>query len=97
MSLGPANLPALLTFFISTLRCGLAELIGLRGWTPPTGSSSRILTDRLDELRRQLDEAEAANQIAAIYALEEALAEAEAMREQMFSRLVDRVADDTAT
>ena len=50
------------------------------------------LTDRLDELRGRLDMAEANNQIAAIYALEEAIAEAEAERERLFSRLQDRLA-----
>ena len=54
------------------------------------------LTDRLDELRGRLDMAEANNQIAAIYALEEAIAEAEAERERLFSRLQDRLADETA-
>jgi len=55
-----------------------------------------VLTDRLDELRGRLDMAEANNQIAAIYALEEAIAEAEAERERLFSRLQDRLADETA-
>jgi hypothetical protein len=54
------------------------------------------LTGRLDELRGQLDMAEANNQIAAIYTLEEAIAEAEAERERLFSRLQDRLADETA-
>ena len=54
------------------------------------------LTDRLDELRGRLDMAEANNQIAAIYALEEEVAEAEAERERLFSRLQDRLADETA-
>lgn len=54
------------------------------------------LTDRLDELRGRLDMAEADNQIAAIYALEEAIVEAEAERERLFSRLQDRLADETA-
>jgi hypothetical protein len=54
------------------------------------------LTDRLDELRGRLDMAEANNQIAAIYALEEAIVEAEAERERLFSRLQDRLADEAA-
>ena len=53
-------------------------------------------TERLDALRGELDVAEAHNQIAAIYALEEAIAETEAGREQLFSRLQDRLADETA-
>ena len=48
------------------------------------------LTDRLDELRGRLDMAEANNQIAAIYALEEVIAETEAERERLFSRIQDR-------
>ena len=54
------------------------------------------LTDRLDELRGRLDMAEANNQIAAIYSLEEAIAETEAERERLFSRLQDRLADEAA-
>jgi len=54
------------------------------------------LTDRLDELRGRLDMAEGNKQIAAIYALEEAIAEAEAERERLFSRLQDRLADEAA-
>lgn len=53
------------------------------------------LTARLDELRDQLDAAEAGNKIAAIYALEEAIAEAQAERERLFARLQDRLADET--
>ena len=40
--------------------------------------------------------AEANNQIAAIYALEEVIAETEAERERLFSRLQDRLADEAA-
>jgi hypothetical protein len=54
------------------------------------------LTARLDELRSQLDTAESRSQIAAIYTFEEAIGEAEAMREQLLSRLEDRVAHGTA-
>lgn len=54
------------------------------------------MTARLDELRDQLDAAEAENKIAAIYALEEAIAEAEAGRERLIARLQDRLADETA-
>jgi hypothetical protein len=55
------------------------------------------LTARIDELHSQLDAAEATTQIAAIYALEEAITEAVATREQLLSRLVDRLADEAAT
>ena len=54
------------------------------------------LTARIDELHSQLDAAEAATQIAAIYALEEAITEAVAMREELLSRLVDRLAREAA-
>jgi hypothetical protein len=54
------------------------------------------LTARLDELRDQLDAAEAENKIAAIYALEEAIAEGEAERERLIAHLQDRLADETA-
>ena len=54
------------------------------------------LTMRLDELRSELDAAEAGNKIAAIYALEEAIAEAELTRTQVLSRLTDRVAEEAA-
>ena len=55
------------------------------------------LTMRLDELRSQLDAAEDGNKIAMIYALEEAIAEAELARTQVLSRLTDRLAEETAT
>jgi hypothetical protein len=54
------------------------------------------LTARLDELRSQLDAAEAENKIAMIYALEEAIAEAETTREQLLSRIHDRLAEEAA-
>ena len=54
------------------------------------------LTMRLDELRGQLDAAEDGNKIAMIYALEEAIAEAELARTQVLSRLTDRVAEAAA-
>ncbi len=54
------------------------------------------LTARLDELRSQLEAAEAGSKIATIYALEEAIAEAEATREQVLSRLHDRLVEETA-
>ena len=54
------------------------------------------MTARLDELHDQLDAAEAENKIAAIYALEEAVAEAEVERERLIARLQDRLADETA-
>ena len=54
------------------------------------------LTMRLDELRGQLDAAEDGNKIAMIYALEEAIAEAELARTQVLSRLTDRLAEEAA-
>src|SRR5207237_10368647 len=54
------------------------------------------LTNRLDELRSQLDAAENGNKFAMIYALEEAVAEAELARTQVLSRLSDRLAEETA-
>ena len=54
------------------------------------------LTMRLDELRSQLDAAEDGNKIAMIYALEEAIAEAELARTQVLSRLTDRLAEEAA-
>jgi hypothetical protein len=63
---------------------------------PSDWAALPALTEHLDALRRELDVAEAHNQIAAIYALEEAIAETEAEREQLFSRLQDRLADETA-
>ena len=54
------------------------------------------LTLRLDELRGQLDAAENGNKIAMIYALEEAIAEAELTRTQVLGRLTDRLADEAA-
>ena len=54
------------------------------------------LTIRLDELRVQLDAAENGNKIAMIYALEDAIAEAELARTQVLSRLTDRVAEEAA-
>ena len=63
---------------------------------PSDWAALAALTERLDALRGELDFAEAHNQIAAIYALEEAIAETEAEREQLFSRLQDRLVDETA-
>ena len=54
------------------------------------------LTARLDELRGQLEEAEADSKIAIIYALEEEIAAMEDMRQQVFSRLHDRVTEEAA-
>ena len=54
------------------------------------------LTARLDELRRDLDAAELENQIAALYALEAAIAETEEIREQVFRRLQDRLTEEAA-
>jgi hypothetical protein len=53
------------------------------------------LTTHLDKLRSELDAAESDNQISAIYALEEAIAEAEVMRERLLSRLNDLFAEET--
>jgi hypothetical protein len=64
---------------------------------PPDWEELAALTARLDELRGQLEAAEGDNNIAAIYALEEAIAEAEATRERLLRRLHDRLADETAS
>jgi hypothetical protein len=58
---------------------------------PPDWEALAALTARLDELRG-LEAAEGDNNIAAIYALEEAIAEAEATRERLLRRLHDRLA-----
>jgi anti-sigma factor RsiW len=54
------------------------------------------LTQRLDDLHNQLETAETESKIAMIYALEEQIAETEKMREQVFSRLHDRVTEEAA-
>ena len=54
------------------------------------------ITARLDELRKLLDAAEDANQIAAFYALEAVITELEATRDRLLSGLVDRVVDQAA-
>ena len=86
-----------------SLVCGFVRGVGFArtGFKAVTSTVSdwealAALTDRLDELRGRLDMAEANNQIAAIYALEEAIAETEAERERLFSRLQDRLADEAA-
>lgn len=54
------------------------------------------LTARLDELRRDLDVAEAESAIGRIYALEAEIAEAIEMRRQVFTRLEDRLTEEAA-
>jgi hypothetical protein len=54
------------------------------------------VTARVDELRKLLDAAEVENQIAAIYALEAAIAELEATRGGLLCGLIDRVVDEAA-
>lgn len=54
------------------------------------------LTERLDELRDQLEAAGAESKIAMIYALEEEIAATEEAREQVFGRLHDRVTEEAA-
>ena len=54
------------------------------------------ITARLDELRKLLDAAEDANQIAAFYALDAAITELEATRDRLLSGLIDRVVDRAA-
>jgi hypothetical protein len=54
------------------------------------------LTARLDDLHNQLETAETESKIAMIYALEEQIAETEKMREQVLSRLHDRVTEEAA-
>ena len=54
------------------------------------------LTARLDELRGQLEAAEAESKVGLIYALEEEIAETEEMRRQVFSRLQDRLIGEVA-
>jgi hypothetical protein len=54
------------------------------------------LTARLDELRNQLETAEAESAIAMIYALEEQMVETEEMRQRVFSRLRDRLIEEAA-
>ncbi len=54
------------------------------------------LTARLDELRRDLNTAEVANKIGAIYALEAEIAETDEMRQQVFRRLQDRLTEEAA-
>jgi uncharacterized membrane protein (DUF106 family) len=54
------------------------------------------VTTRLDELRSRLDAAEDANQIAAIYALEEEINELETTRTHLLHNLIERVVDEAA-
>jgi hypothetical protein len=54
------------------------------------------LTQRLDDLHNQLETAETESKIAMIYALEEQIAETEKIREQVLSRLHDRVTEEAA-
>jgi hypothetical protein len=54
------------------------------------------VTTRLDELRNLLDAAEDANQIAAIYALEEEITVVETTRDRLLHGLIERVADEAA-
>ena len=54
------------------------------------------VTTRLDELRNLLDAAEDANQIAAIYALEEEITELETTRTHLLHGLIERVVDEAA-
>ena len=63
---------------------------------PSDWAALAALTERLYELHGQLEEAEAENKITAIYALEEAIATAEAEREQLVGRLQDRLSEETA-
>jgi hypothetical protein len=54
------------------------------------------LTARLDELRNQLEIAETGNEIATIYALEEEIVATAERRDQVFSRLQDRLIEEAA-
>ena len=54
------------------------------------------VTTRLDTLRNRLDAAEDANQIAAIYALEEEITELETTRKHLLHGLIERVVDEAA-
>ena len=100
-SSGPVLLQILNPRIIGLRTCEGGVVFARTGFTAVTSTVSdwealAALTDRLDELRGRLDMAEANNQIAAIYALEEAIAETEAERERLFSRLQDRLADEAA-
>ena len=55
-----------------------------------------IVTAQIDELRSSLDDAEATDEIAAIYRLEEKIGELEEARQQLLSQLIDRVVDEAA-
>jgi hypothetical protein len=54
------------------------------------------VTSRIDELRNRLDAAEDANQIAAIYALEEEITELEATQKHLLHGLIQRVVHEAA-
>jgi hypothetical protein len=69
---------------------------GEGGWLRTTGKSSRGSLPVLDELRNRLDVAEDANQIAAIYALEEEINELETARKHLLHGLIERVVDEAA-
>ena len=69
---------------------------GEGGWLRTTRKSSRGSLPVLDELRNRLDVAEDANQIAAIYALEEEINELETARKHLLHGLIERVVDEAA-
>jgi hypothetical protein len=63
---------------------------------PSDWATLALLTERLYDLHGELEAAEADRQMAAIYTLEEAIAETEAERERLVRRLQDRLSAETA-